>query len=56
MMTLNVCLFCLSVCLCSYVSEEFVIQSGTNFKLDHVTRDEYEVYFKAYDPEMPHMV
>ena len=48
--------------MCSYVSEDSVIHSGTNYllvnnnKLDHATRDEYEVYFKVYDPEMPDMV
>ena len=43
------------------VSDDFVIQSGTNYllvnnKLDHETRDEYQVYFKVYDHEMPDMV
>ncbi|XP_072043285.1 uncharacterized protein [Amphiura filiformis] len=39
------------------ISDDFVIQSGTNYllvndKLDHETRAEYMVYFKAYDPDM----
>ena len=58
---LTVWLVCLSVRLCCYVCKDSVIHSGTNYllvnnKLDHATRDEYEVYFKVYDPEMPDMV